>query len=105
VSKQCPLLKKACVEHACAWYTHIIGNNPQTNAAVDAWDCAVNFMPLLLIESSKMTRAVGASVDSMRNEVVARQDQLNNAVALGQREAAKRIGEEECKIERLPKAT
>lgn len=101
----CPLLKEECIEHQCAWFTHVTGLNPQTGAAMDHWDCAVRWLPMLITEGARQTRNVAASVDSMRNEVVERQDQLNNAVALGQRETAKRIGEQEWKTESLPKAT
>jgi hypothetical protein len=76
----CPLLKKECIEHQCAWYTHVLGKNPQTAKDMDHWDCAVKWLPLLITESARQTHNVAASVDSMRNEVIERQDVLNNAV-------------------------
>jgi ABC-type iron transport system FetAB permease component len=60
---------------------------------------------MLLVENARSVRGAQAAVESMRNEVVQRQDQLNNAVALGQRQAAKQIGEDEWNKERLLKAT
>lgn len=80
----CPLLKKTCIEHDCKFYVHVQGMHPQTGAPMDHWDCAVSWVPMLMVESARMTRCVAASVDSMRNEVVQRQDALNDAVAKAQ---------------------
>lgn len=101
----CPLLKKPCIEHGCKFWVHITGVHPQTGAKMDHFDCSVAWLPVLLVEATRTTTGVAAAVETLRNEVVQRQDALNNAVALGQREAAKRIGEQECKIERLPNQT
>lgn len=79
----CPLLKKPCITHGCKFYTHVTGIHPQTGQPLDHWDCAVAWLPVMLTENARMTRNVGASVDSMRNEVVKRQDDLNTAVQLG----------------------
>ena len=70
MTKICPLLKKACVEHQCHFYIHLLGKNPQTDAAEDRWDCAVAFIPILLIENSQQQRQTGAAVESFRNEMV-----------------------------------
>jgi hypothetical protein len=101
----CPLLKKPCIEHGCKFFVHVAGQHPQTGAAMDLWDCTLVWMPVLLTSSIKEHRHTTASVDSMRNEVVQRQDALNNVVALSQRQTAKQIGEQEWTTERLPKAT
>jgi hypothetical protein len=101
----CPLLNKACVGDACMFWTHIMGHNPQTGHPVDQFDCSIRWLPMLMLENAKQTRGAQAAVESMRNEVVQRQDALNNAVALGQRQQAKQIGEQEWTTERLPKAT
>ena len=101
----CPLLNKLCVEGKCRFWIHVVGKNPATGAAVDNFDCAVAWLPILLIDAARHTVGVQSAVESMRNEVVHRQDQLNNAVALGQRQATKQIGEQEWNQERLLKAT
>jgi hypothetical protein len=101
----CPLIKKPCLESGCAFWTHVSGTHPQTGARLDQFDCSIKWLPMLLVENARSTRGAQAAVESMRNEVVQRQDQLNNAVALGQRQAAKQIGEEEWTKERLLKAT
>ena len=101
----CPLIRKACIESRCRFWTRVSGANPQTGVLIDQYDCAVAWLPILLVENSRRATGTTAAVESLRNEVTQRQDQLNNAVALGQREAAKRIGGEEWSQERLPKAT
>jgi hypothetical protein len=101
----CPLIRKACIENRCRFWTHVIGGHPQSGAKLDHFDCAVAWLPVLLVDNARHTVGVSAAVESLRNEVTQRQDQLNNAVALSQREAAKRIGESEWTTERLPKAT
>lgn len=71
----CPLLKKRCIEGRCKFWTHIIGQNPQTGAQIDKFDCTFALLPLLLVENSKLQRETGAAVESFRNEMV-RQNQV-----------------------------
>lgn len=78
--KKCPLIKAKCTEHGCAWYTHVIGLDPQTQKPIDTFDCAVKWLPILLTEGARQTHTVAAAVTSMRNEVVQRQDVLNGAI-------------------------
>jgi len=101
----CPLVKKPCLENGCTFWTHVSGTHPQTGARLDQFDCSIKWLPMLLVENARSTRGAQAAVESMRNEVVKRQDALNNAVALGQRQTAKQIGETEWTEERLLKAT
>jgi hypothetical protein len=68
--KLCPLIKKDCVQLACAWFTQIRGRHPQTGAEVDEWGCAVTWLPLLIIDGTQQTRQAGAAVESFRNETV-----------------------------------
>lgn len=58
----------------CHWYTKLVGKHPQTGADMDEWGCAMRFLPILSVENSQTNRQVGASVQSLRNEVVKRQD-------------------------------
>lgn len=69
-TKWCPLIKKNCIEKKCSWYMHVRGMNPNTGEDVDHWDCAVSWMPMLLIENSQQQRSTGAAVESFRNEMV-----------------------------------
>jgi hypothetical protein len=68
----CPLIKKSCIEHQCKFYVHLLGNDPQTGKGIDKFDCAMAFIPVLLIEGAQQTRQAGAAVESFRNEVVLR---------------------------------
>ena len=71
----CPLGAK-CVDakdgaiHRCAWQVMFRGVNRNTGEEVDDWRCAMNWMPMLMIENSAMQRETGAAVESFRNEMV-----------------------------------
>lgn len=69
MKKQCPIIKAECLEHGCEFYTHLIGQNPQTGTQEDRWGCAVNFLPILLIENAQMTRQTTAAMDKTATEV------------------------------------
>lgn len=64
----CPLLKKACIESKCKWWIHIRGKHPQKEGEMDFPDCAIKWLPVLLIENAQMARQTGAAVESFRNE-------------------------------------
>jgi hypothetical protein len=66
----CPLIKSKCIEGKCAWWTHLLGTSPQTAQPVDQWGCAVQWLPMLLIENAKEVRQGAAATESFRNEVV-----------------------------------
>ena len=66
----CPLIGKDCIKLECSWFTQVRGTNPQTGKEVDEWGCAVTWLPMLLLENSKMQRETGAAVESARNESV-----------------------------------
>ena len=68
--KYCPLLKKDCIGLQCAWFMLVRGQHPQTGQDVDEWNCAMTWLPVLLIENSQQQRQTGAAVESFRNEVV-----------------------------------
>ena len=66
----CPLIKKDCVGLKCMWFTKVRGMNPNTGEELDEWECAINWLPLLIIENAQQTRQSGAAIESFRNEVV-----------------------------------
>lgn len=66
----CPLLKKDCVGIKCSWFTQVRGTNPNTGQEIDEWNCAITWLPVLLIENSQQQRQTGAAVESFRNEMV-----------------------------------
>lgn len=71
----CPLGHK-CQEavggeiHQCAWFVKLAGTNPNTGEQVDEQGCAMNWLPVLLIENAQTNRGTSAAVESFRNEMV-----------------------------------
>jgi hypothetical protein len=86
----CPMMGgKPCVEDgsivdgelvACKFWVNVMGKNPQTGETINNGDCAIAWMPVLLIENSKVNRETGAAVESMRNESVSTGQQLTSAL-------------------------
>jgi hypothetical protein len=66
----CPLVKKDCIGLQCAWFTRVQGVDMNTGNQVDEYQCAIAWMPMLLIENSGQQRQTGAAVESFRNEMV-----------------------------------
>ena len=85
----CPLFNAPCLEHKCRWYVHLLGTSPQSADRIDHWDCAISFLPILLIEGAQQTRQAGAAIESFRNEVVRGNEQAQRLLAAGQ---AKLVG-------------
>lgn len=77
----CPLIQKKCKEHKCKFYTQIMGKNPNTGEDVNQFDCAVTWLPMLLIEGSQQTRQSGAAIESFRNEMVKMNENSLNLLA------------------------
>ena len=70
MSDYCPLIQKKCKEHKCKFFTQIIGKNPNTGEDINRFDCAVTWLPMLLIEGSQQTRQASSAIESFRNEMV-----------------------------------
>ena len=66
----CPLLKKECIGLKCAWFTRVQGFDKNTGKEVDEYQCAITWMPMLMVENSGTQRETGAAVESFRNEMV-----------------------------------
>ena len=66
--------------HRCAWYTCVVGTDPNTGKGVDEWKCAMAWMPLLQIEMSHTNRGQTAALESFRNETVKGQEVFNKLV-------------------------
>jgi hypothetical protein len=65
----CPLIGKKCVEAKCKFWTHLLGKNPQGDGVVDKFGCAIEFLPILLVENAQMIRQTVASTDKVANQV------------------------------------
>ena len=81
MSDFCPLIKKKCVEHKCKFYTQLMGKNPNTGQDVNDFDCAIAWLPMLLIEGSQQTRQAGAAIESFRNEMVQIQQAVGHPIS------------------------
>ena len=71
-NEMCPLMKskRSLVCHKCAWYIHIRGTHPQSGDPMDKWECSVALLPMLMIETGRLTNATNDAIISMRNEFV-----------------------------------
>ena len=58
-----------CIEHACKWYVHLIGNNPQNDHPIDEYNCAIAWIPILLVETTKTGRDTHNRVEQFRELV------------------------------------
>jgi hypothetical protein len=68
--QHCPLLNKPCIKMQCRWYVRLLGKHPQTGNPVDHWDCAVAWLPVMLVEVAQESRQGAAATESFRNEMV-----------------------------------
>ena len=64
----------------CAWYTKMVGLDPNTGKEVDDWACSMAWMPMLQVEMSKTNRGQTEALESFRNETVKSQDEFNKIV-------------------------
>ena len=66
----CPLHKqpmgKVC--HKCPLWIHVRGQDKNTGAEVDRWNCSVAELPLLLIEVASTVRGVDGTLGEFRKE-------------------------------------
>lgn len=81
----CPLLKKKCIGLKCAWFTKVAGYDINSGKEVEEYQCAVTWMPLLLIENSGQQRQTGAAVESFRNEMVKANEQTQKIMIQAQK--------------------
>ncbi len=73
----CPLWRKrmSTVCHTCPLWTQVRGPNPQ-GGEIDEWNCALSFLPVLLVDNTQQQRQTGAAVESFRNEMVKANHQI-----------------------------
>lgn len=65
----CPLIKDECMQRKCKFYIKLKGTNPQTEQPFDYWDCAISWMPILLIENSHKQMQSTESINELTNLV------------------------------------
>ena len=59
--------------HRCAWYVSLEGQHPQDGTRISESKCAMAWQPLLMVESTRESSRIGASVQSLRNETLRQQ--------------------------------
>ena len=86
----CPMMGGECVEDgairnnelvACRFWVNVQGQNPNTGETINHFDCAIAWMPVLMIENSNQQRQTGAAVESFRNEMV-KNNEINTKVLI-----------------------
>jgi hypothetical protein len=65
----CPFIGKKCIESKCQFWTHLQGKNPQSEGTFDKFGCAIEFLPILLVENAQMIRQTAASTDKVATQV------------------------------------
>jgi hypothetical protein len=93
----CPLIKKNCVGLTCAWYTRVQGYDTNSGNQVDSYECAIAWLPILLIENSGQQRQTGAAVESFRNEMV-KTNEKSQALLLATAGIVRMCNEEQPKL-------
>ena len=61
----------------CAWYTRLVGNDPQSHVEYDDWRCAIAWLPIMQVEVAQTNRGQTEAICSMRDETIKRQDVFN----------------------------
>ncbi len=78
--KKCPLLKKPCITHECAWWVKLRGKDPQSQQEIDQYDCAIAWNVILNIENTQSVQAVTTTLDLFRKETQGQQVQINETL-------------------------
>lgn len=88
----CPMMQSECVKDGairngvlvgCKFWVQIQGKHPQSGETLNHHDCAITWMPILVIENSKTNRETGAAVESFRNQVMDANTQMGSLFAAG----------------------
>lgn len=85
----CPLNNfEPCKELECAWFMKVAGKHPQKDEEVEDWGCAVAWMPIFLMENTRVNFQTGAAVESFRNEMV-RTNETSQQILIASMQSAK----------------
>ena len=85
VKNGCPINKfEPCKQLDCAWFTKLVGKNPQGEKEVEEWGCAVTMLPLLMVAQTNAARHTAGAVESFRNIVSTQQDELLSLAQAGE---------------------
>lgn len=75
ITGECPLGAKCeqvqdNVIVRCPWYIRVVGTDNNTGELVDRYNCAISWLPTLLVNTSHEVRQGAAATESFRNEMV-----------------------------------
>lgn len=84
----CPLMKELCIEghtksmgedtdgaqRKCAYFVTLAGLHPETKQPINEGKCAINWLPVLLIENANQQRQTAAGIDKVASEVAMTRD-------------------------------
>lgn len=73
--------------HRCRWYIALKGKDPQSEQFIDKWGCAMEWLPVLLIENAQTNRGQTQALESFRNEMVNSQNTFNSILISAQRKS------------------
>lgn len=73
LGSECETAKDGTLE-LCRWYVQIEGQDPQNGERVNERRCAMEWLPILMIEGNGVSNHAVAAIHSLRNESVTRQD-------------------------------
>jgi len=65
----------------CAWFTKLVGKDPQSEKEIDEWRCAIAWLPIMQVEIAQTNRGQTDAICSMRDETIKRQDIFNTLAA------------------------
>ena len=82
MEKLCPQFKTPCKKDRCKFWTHLLGKDHNTGKEYDSFDCAIIFLPILLVEAAYQSRGTAAAIESFRN-VMADPKGMMGAIASG----------------------
>jgi len=73
----CPLNNfEPCKQLDCAWFTKLVGKNPQGDREVEEWGCSMAMLPLLMVSQTNAARSTQQATESFRNIMVSQQNEL-----------------------------
>ncbi len=76
--------KKSGPDPRCRFWIKLSGKHPQEDKMIDEFDCAVAWLPTLLVEQCRLENSTGAAVESLRNrtaDVAGALTQMSTSIA------------------------
>lgn len=79
--KKCPLLHKDCIQDKCMWWTSMeMRKLPDPQVFIEH-NCAISWLPKIMVEGNRLTQGVGQAVESRGNEAIKKHDITNQIFA------------------------